>query len=53
MTHFIPIKGLPPKFTQGVPTIAKYLKFPYANYLSMIVKEFYQPHDPISLSSKQ
>ena len=53
MTHFIPIKGLPPKFTQGVPTIAKYIKGPYTNYLSMIVRDFYQPHDPIWLSSIQ
>ena len=53
MIHFIPIKCLPPKFTQGVPTIPKYIKVPYTNYLSMIVKEFYQPHDPISLSSIQ
>ena len=53
MTHFIPVKGLPPKFTQGVPTIPKYIKIPYTNYVSMIVKDFYQPHDPISLSSIQ
>ena len=53
MTHFIPIKGLPPGFSQGVPTIPKYIQIPYANYLSMVVKEFYQPHDPILLSSIQ